>query len=152
LLSLSPDRTDEGGLIAESGRVNAAYDDMALPTPLRLGVLSKSSSVDVIGVFEADGGIEKLALPIATSTMPVSAIRLFRPALEEPEDEDRSECEVDRCFSGGGRVSVSLDGSNGAAGVEVLRSACDLAPLSRLSVRDREGMSSTHKVPPNPGP
>jgi hypothetical protein len=44
LLSLSPEEYAEGvGLTADSGSVNAAYEPMRVPAPVKLGVLSRSS-------------------------------------------------------------------------------------------------------------
>jgi len=97
--------------------------------------------------FGIGGGMDMLARPRESSiVVPVSAIRPFLLVLDELEDEESSECEAVRDFRAG--AAPSLFGSNGTADTKeeerssaMLLPRWEIAALSRLTVRDREGIS-----------
>lgn len=52
-----------------------------------------SASLVTTGDFDEGGGIDMLALPMAPSTMPISAYRPFRLAIDDADEEDNKVCE-----------------------------------------------------------
>lgn len=93
--------------------------------------------------FGIGGGMDMLARPRESSiVVPVSAIRPFLLVLDELEDEESSV----RDFRAG--AAPSLFGSNGTADTKeeerssaMLLPRWEIAALSRLTVRDRDGIS-----------
>ena len=91
--------------------------------------------------------MDMLARPRDPSmVIPVSAIRPFLLAFDELEDEESKECEAVRDFRAG--AAASLFGSNRTADAKeeerfsaVLLPRWESAALSRLTVRDKEGIS-----------